>query len=255
MAYFTGRDVKVWITTEHLSDGVKYNASGELLARVNVNAVTSPIDSQLTECIVPALQNAGMAPWVTSDITGVDVSIGAQDEDISFKGLRNVGKIEVKKDTSVTITKKKTDVGFSLLFQGKTKASESPTTAGRHGGRYGLIGNSTPDAMLIADGTGDPKSTKGDMGSGSNQSFGYRVFVEMKAEGVAGDGTGEVLVVPNCHFMDYTHSVSNEAANEEAFTLTSQVKPFIWNGTKAEFADGVNAYNGKAVLCTVATLL
>ena len=116
MAYFTGRDVKVWITTEHLSDGVKYNASGELLARVNVNAVTSPIDSQLTECIVPALQNAGMAPWVTSDITGVDVSIGAQDEDISFMGLRNVGKIEVKKDTSVTITKKKTDVGFSLLL-------------------------------------------------------------------------------------------------------------------------------------------
>lgn len=254
MAYFTGRDVKIWVTTEHLVDGVKMTESGgkKLLdVRVNVNAVGDPVAAQKLECIVPSLGNAGMNVWAMSDITGVDVSIGAQDEDISFMGLRNVGKIEVKKDTSVSITRKKSDAGHTLLFQGKTLATSSPTTSGNHSARYGLIANAAADAMLISDGTVDPKSTKGDM-SGNNQSFGYRVFVELKPDSTGTAGDGEVLVIPNCHFMEYGHTVSNESANEESFTLTSQVKPFIMNGTKAGALDS-SAYIGKAVTCTAAT--
>ena len=257
MAYFTGRDVKIWVTTEHLTDGVKMtedSGNKKLDVRAGVNAVGEPVATQKLECIVPSLGNAGMNNWVMSDITGVDVSIGAQDEDISFMGLRNVGKIEVKKDTSVSITRKKSDAGFTLLFQGKTLAASSPTTSGNHSARYGLIANADADAMLIADGTVDPKSAKGDMGSGSNQSFGYRVFVELKGDSTGTSGDGEVLVIPNCHFMEYGHTVSNESANEETFTLTSQVKPFIMNGTKAGTAD-TSAYIGKAVTCTTATLL
>ena len=256
MAYFTGRDVKIWVTTEHLVDGVKMTESGgkKLLdVRVNVNAVGDPVAAQKLECIVPSLGNAGMNVWAMSDITGVDVSIGAQDEDISFMGLRNVGKIEVKKDTSVSITRKKSDAGHTLLFQGKTLATSSPTTSGNHSARYGLIANAAADAMLISDGTVDPKSTKGDM-SGNNQSFGYRVFVELKPDSTGTAGDGEVLVIPNCHFMEYGHTVSNESANEESFTLTSQVKPFIMNGTKAGALDS-SAYIGKAVTCTAATEL
>jgi len=255
MAYFTGRDVKIWVTTEHLTDGVRMTEDGtkkKLDVRVNVNAVTDPVASQKLECVVPSLGNAGMNNWAMSDITGVDVSIGAQDEDISFMGLRNVGKIEVKKDTSVSITRKKSDAGFTLLFQGKTLAASSPTTSGNHSARYGLIANTAADAMLIADGTVDPKSAKGDMGSGSNQSFGYRVYVELKGDSTGTAGDGEVLVIPNCHFMEYGHTLSNESANEETFTLQSQVKPFIMNGTKAGTTDA-SAYIGKAVTCTAAT--
>lgn len=254
MAYFTGRDVKIWVTTEHLVDGVKMTEDGgkKLLdVRVNVNAVGDPVAAQKLECIVPSLGNAGMNVWAMTDITGVDVSIGAQDEDISFMGLRNVGKIEVKKDTSVAITRKKSDAGHTLLFQGKTLAASSPTTSGNHSARYGLIANAAADAMLISDGTVDPKSTKGDM-AGNNQSFGYRVFVELKPDSTGTAGDGEVLVIPNCHFMEYGHTVSNETANEETFTLTSQVKPFIMNGTKAGALDS-SAYIGKAVTCTAAT--
>ena len=189
-----------------------------------------------------------VAQWVCQ-------SIGAQDEDISFMGLRNVGKIEVKKDTSVSITRKKSDAGFALLFQGKTLSTSSPTTSGFHGARYGLIANADADAMYIADGTVDPKSTKGDM-AGNNQSFGYRVFVELKPDSTGTAGDGEVLVIPNCHFMEYGHTLSNETANEETFTLTSQVKPFIMNGTKDGTAD-TSAYKAgtKAVACTTAALL
>jgi len=254
MAYFTGRDVKIWVTTEHLVDGVKMTENGgkKLLdVSVGVNAVDDPTAAQKLECILPSLGNAGMNNWVMPDITGVDVSIGAQDEDISFMGLRNVGKIEVKKDTSVSITRKKSDAGFTLLFQGKTNPNSSPTTSGFHSARYGLIANTAGSEMMIADGTVDPKSAKGDM-SGSNQCFGYRVYVELKGDSTGTAGDGEVLVIPNCHFMEYSSSVSNESANEESFTLQSQVKPFIMNGTKAGALD-TSAYIGKAVTCTAAT--
>jgi len=256
MAYFTGRDVKIWVTTEHLTDGIKFHQAGglkKLTTRIDGSFVGAPTVAQSLEMIVPSLGNAGMNNWAMTDITGVDVSIGAQDEDISFMGLRNVGKIEVKKDTSVSITRKKSDAGFTLLFQGKTDSAVSNTTHGNHSGRYGLVANPSSEWMAISDGTVDPKSTKGDMGTGSNQSFGYRVFVELKA-GTDGGDDGEVLVIPNCHFMEYTSSVSNESANEESFTLQSQVKPFIWNGTKAGALD-TSAYTGKAVLCTLASLL
>ena len=260
MAYFTGRDVKIWVTTEHLVDGVKMteNDGKKLLdVSIGVNAVDEPTAANKLEHILPSLGNAGMNNWAMSDITGVDVSIGAQDEDISFMGLRNVGKIEVKKDTSVSITRKKSDAGFTLLFQGKTNPNSSPTTSGYHSARYGLISNAAGNGMMIADGTVDPKSTKGDIGgSSSNQTFGYRVFVELKPDSTGTAGDGEVLVIPNCHFMEYGHTLSNETANEESFTLTSQVKPFIMNGTKDGTAD-TDAYKAgtKAVACTAATEL
>ena len=56
--------------------------------------------------------------------------------------------------------------------------------------------------------------------------------------------------------MEYGHTLSNESANEETFTLTSQVKPFIMNGTKdASHSLDTSAYSGKAIECTVASLL
>ena len=251
MAYFTGRDVRVWITTEHPDDGIELTSEGTLPGarslQVKTGADAATPDTQI---IVSGLDAAGLTAWMLSDITGVDVSVGAQDEDISFMGLRNVGKIEVKKDTSVSITRKKSDPKFSMLFQGKTRTGGTPyvnhsaSGAGTHAGRDGLI-NATSGGttgMKVADGTTDPKSTLDDA---SNQCFGYRVFVELKAESSADAGDGEVLVIPNCMFSEYGHTLSNESANEETFTLTSQVKPFIYMGNKSG-----GAYAGNAVAQT-----
>ena len=245
MAYFTGRDVTLWITTEHPDDGIKMgNAPATALF---LDADADEDATQGTDQIVTGLDAAGLAAWAISDITGVDVSIGAQDEDISFMGLRNVGKIEVKKDTTVAITRKKSDVRFSMLFQGQTDSSNS-NGDGKHSGRYGLIANSS-GAMKISDGTTDPKTTKDDQGT-AKQCFGYRVFVELKPESSADAGDGEVLVIPNCHFMEYGHTLSNETANEETFSLTSQVKPFNYNGTKSS-----SKYAGAAVTQTDVSLM
>lgn len=242
MAYFTGRDVRVWVTSEHSDDGVRLDGTNtptdQLMVHADADAATP---SNLT--IISGLDAAGKTAWMLSDITGIDVSVGAQDEDISFMGLRNVGKLEVKKDTSVSITRKKGDVKFSMLFQGKTNTSHS-NGDGKHGARYGLINSG---GMKISDGTTDPKTTLDDA---SGQCFGYRVFVELKPESSAGGGDGEVLVVPNCMFSEYGHTLSNEAANEESFTMTSQVKPFIYNATKSG-----GAYAGNAVAQTATSLM
>jgi len=235
MAYFTGRDVSEWVVTEHATDGIARRdaANGtEPMDRLKVYGDVNTVSTGAsTAAILGCLGNAGEPNWQISDITGLDVSIAAQDEDISYIGLRNVGKIEVKKDTSITLTRKKGDNKLSLMFQGKTYTDDSPTSDGLHSGRAGLIANAAGNAMLIADGTVDPKSTLDD---GSNQCFGFRVFVELKAAtGSSGaNGDGEVLVIPNCQMMEYGHTLSNESANEETLTLTSQVKPFIVNGTK-----------------------
>ena len=241
MAYFTGRDVRLWVTTEHPDDGVRIDGTSpgdQLITYPDVNTNDS-------NAIFAGLADAGLTAWLLSDITGVDVSVGAQDEDISFMGLRNVGKLEIKKDTSVSITRKKSDVKFAMLFQGKTKANNS-NGDGKHGARYGLINSS---GMKISDGTTDPKSTLDDAGT-AKQCFGYRVFVELKPESAADAGDGEVLVIPNCMFSEYSHTLSNEASNEESFTLTSQVKPFIYNGTKSG-----GAYTGLAVTQTATSLM
>jgi hypothetical protein len=243
MAYFTGRDVRLWVTTEHPDDGVEIDGSApgdQLLVFTNADAGTLDANA-----IITGLDAAGLTAWMLSDITSVDVSVGAQDEDISFMGLRNVGKLEVKKDTSVSITRKKSDVKFTMLFQGKTKADNS-NGDGKHGARYGLINSG---GMMISDGTTDPKTTLDDAGT-AKQCFGYRVFVELKPESATDAGDGEVLVIPNCMFSEYSHTVSNESANEESFTLTSQVKPFIYNGTKSS-----GAYTGLAVTQTATSLM
>ena len=249
MAYFTGRDVKLWVTTEHSDDGVRLDGTNtptdRLMVHENADAATPG-----TLSIISGLDAAGLVSWALSDVTGLDVSVGAQDEDISFMGLRNVGKIEVKKDTSVSITRKKSNVKLSMLFQGKTKSTNS-NGDGKHGARYGLIDAS---GMKISDGTTDPKTTLDDA---SGQCFGYRVFIELKAESTADAGDGEVLVIPNCMFSEYGHTLSNEAANEETFTLTSQVKPFIYNGTKAALGTTPEtyAYAGLAVTQTATSLM
>ena len=51
-----------------------------------------------------------------SDLVGVDISIGATDEDITYIGQRSVLKAEIKKETTVTLTRKKsTGVLTSVL--------------------------------------------------------------------------------------------------------------------------------------------
>ena len=236
MAYYTGRDVAVWITSEHADDTIKVmdNVSP---AKLHVYASASSdgtINVSNGKTHIGSLGNAGDADWKITDLTGVDVAIGAQDEDINYIGLRNQGKIEVKKETSVTLTRKKGDNFFTMVNQGSCDSGQAEDAAGLHGARHGLIANSA-GAMKIASGITDPKNTVDDVSSTNKSCYGYRVYVALKESTT---GAGEVLVIPNCTFSEYTTTMSNESANEESFTLSSMVRPLIWNGTVTSNAFG-----------------
>lgn len=235
MAYYTGRDVAVWVCAEHADDTIKVmdNVSPPKLEVYSTASSDGTINVSNGKTHIGSLGNAGDSDWKITDLTGVDVSIGAQDEDINYIGLRNQGKIEVKKETSITLTRKKGDNFFTMVNQGSCTSSHAEDTAGKHGARWGLIDVS--GTMKIASGITDPKNTVDDVSSTNKSCYGYRVYVALKE---ATDGTGEVLIIPNCTFSEYTTTMSNESANEESFTLSSSVKPKIWNGTVTSNAFG-----------------
>ena len=224
MAYYTGTDVKVWICTEHASAGITIDANHKLLVE------TSTFTAGGIQISPMGLANKGLGfnDFNISDITGVDLSIGAQDEEISFFGTKTPGKIETKADLSVTLTKKKSNKLFSTLVQGQTDDTASYAATGLHAGRHGLIKSSSTSDMRIADGTVDPKSTT----DGTNVSYGYRVAIQLKdssgTDGASKDGT--VIVLRNCTLGAYTTTLSNESADEESIELVTMVKPLILNG-------------------------
>jgi len=249
MAYFTGKDVDVWVTTEHENDYMEVKNG---LIEVKAGAGTSGSAITGTGLFSGSLDMAGKSGNRITDVSGCDLSVGAVDEDISFFGLRNVGKIEVKKDSSVTITRKKSNHNNMVAFQGQTKANQSYDEVGNHSGRWGLIENTGASAMVVANGTVDPKSTKDDTNPG-DCCYGFRVFIELKGNTKAHNATantadGVVMIIPNCTMMEYSSTVSNEASNEETFTFSSMVKPILWNGD----IDANGAYDSGAITQTLA---
>jgi hypothetical protein len=130
------------------------------------------------------------------NITGVDLSLGTMDEDVQFIGQRNVLKAEIKKENTVTMTRKKNDEVWNVCY---------------NEARFGLN-----EAGTLGDGQYQPDFT----------TYGYRVALKFK------DGSdGEVLILPNCCITEYSVSLSPDASQEESITFMSYVNPIILNGT------------------------
>ena len=222
MAYYTGTDVKVWVCTESPDAGLDLSGTGSTL-----KVVTSFTAGDVK--IVPRGSHIGYADFNIADITGVDLSIGAQDEEISYFGTKTPGKIETKADMSVTITKKVRDRLFATMAQGNTITGNSVGSGG-HGGKHGICVAVGGSSILIHDGTIDPKSSLDD---GGTIGYGYRVAIQLKAASSGSATDGAVVVLRNCSLGEYTHTVSADTANEESITFTSGVSPLILNGLMA----------------------
>ena len=241
MAYYTGTDVKVWITTEHDDRGilVETHNNREMLAAETGTFTTANTNLQ----IPPRDTHIGYTGYNLADITGVDLSVGTMDEDISYFGTKTIGKSKVKDDLSVTITKKKSTPLFALMAQGICKTGSSQDGTGLHSAKYGLIlgdGLATGSSahMKIANGTTDPKSSTDD---NSAVCYGYRVAIQLKAASSASAKDGTVMILRNCTLGEYTHTTSNDAANDETITFVSMVAPLIVNGVKTgNVFDGAN---------------
>ena len=149
---------------------------------------------------------------VPTNITGLDLSFGVMDEDVAFVGQRNILKAEVKKDNSVTLTRKKADTVWNTIY---------------NHARFGLIDH---------DDTEDNSATNLVVGSASFhqgldapdfQQYGYRVYLRFGGSTSA----DEIFVLRNCCVTDYSVTMGADSVQEESITLQSYVDPIIRDGT------------------------
>tara|TARA_Y100001963_G_scaffold155508_1_gene246892 strand:+ start:918 stop:1997 length:1080 start_codon:yes stop_codon:yes gene_type:complete len=140
------------------------------------------------------------------DVVGIDFTLGALDEDIAYFGQRTALKAEIKKEVSIVLTMKKKNDAWTQLW---------------NNARCGL--RATTGAATLAAGSNNiefDNSLTMPYHDGTNTSFGYRVYLELKA------GT-EVLSCPNMCMSEYSVSFNTDGVQEETITLYGNVTPSI----------------------------
>ena len=211
MSYYLGRDVKVWLTTEDADTGIKVDGT-DCSAVVGAQDGSFFADERVAASVADNLALA--------DLTGVDIGIGVSDEDISYIGQRSVLKAEIKKETTVSLTRKKSSREWDIIFNGPTKSTESSSSPVdlKHGARWGCM------SSKVSDGAAAPKAHRDDSPTSGEYTFGYRVYIQLK------DGT-ETIGVPMCQVTGHSVSINGDGTTEETMEFSSNVTPII--GTDA----------------------
>ena len=198
MAYFLGSDVEVVITTESLTHSVRlvestnrYTLSAENAATPTGGLGINKLDHLNQEFPGDALV----------DITGVDLGIGAMDEDIDYLGHNTPLKAEIRKNTTLTLTFKRKNVVFDVLFSGDDQGNF---------GRYGVKGSG------LGDGLSEPTIE-----------LGYRLVLKLKA-------SNEFFVLRNCQMTANNITLSPDGTQEQSVEFTTMVEPLV----RASVADG-----------------
>ena len=187
MTYFLGRDVKVYIGTETDAATVQWKPTATGSAWVFTDATTPTTDYTM---LAAARDNSDDEDSRVEQLSGVDLSIGAMDEDTSYLGFRGVTKVEIKKETTLSLTRKKQDASWDEWF---------------NDGRFGV--NTANDNFHTP-------------GVEPFQDYGYRIWVKLK------DST-DVFTLRNCCIQ--SHSVSNnvDGTSDETLEFMSYVEPVI----------------------------
>ena len=218
MVYFLGRAVEVFVSTE--SSQSDDSSVGITSREAKVVATGS--------AVFPSMENgASISGGLLSDVTGVDVSIGVSDEDVGpFFGQTSTHKVQLREENTVTITKKKTNDNFDILFNGPSATSTfygSNADAARMGARFGVIWDGT-SAWNINDGRSNPKFTKGQ--TASNRPYGYRVHVRLKNA-----AAGPVYALRGCEWTGHTMTLNADGAAEETLEFASTIMPTLTTGS------------------------
>ena len=212
MVYYLGRDVNVWLTTEDTNTCVQRNGTQSLIS-INTGAPASVKVEDGTAHSTFALRlhaDSVEAGDALADITGVDVGIGVTDEDITYMGQRSVLKAEIKKETTVTLTRKKKGPLWDLIFNGPAEGSGSIVATYAGSVRWGLTNGK------MSDGSRSPKDhTDG----GSNVTFGYRVHVQLSST--------ETISIPGCQVTGHSVTLNADGTTEETMEFMSNATPFI----------------------------
>ena len=190
MVYFLGRDVSVLVGVERDAFSI---ANGSPAATVQ-NDDGSDVSGGNTDIKPRDTLNVTTGVGKMADVTGVDITLGSIDEDIAYMGQRTALKAEIKKETTVVITKKKIDGFFSSIFSQNL--------------RHGVAGTAT-----LAD----------SQNQGLEQptiNHGFRVLVALKDD-------KEVISIAGCIFSEYGTTVNADGVTEETLSFMSHVTPKI----------------------------
>ena len=223
MAYFLGRDVDVYVTLETVGVGSPSGVAVSTTDSVDLVANAS--------ALIPAMEsNALVLSGAVTDVTGVDLSIGVSDEDVGpFFGQLATQKIEIRKETTVSLTRKKSNTDWDVIFNGPTVAGEfygSAANAARMGARFGAEYSGT--TMMVSQGLVNPTGVL-ETGSTTTSCYGYRIHLRMK------DGdTGEVFTVRNCAYTGHTVSLNADGTSEETMEFTASMTPYVYTPTGSD---------------------
>tara|TARA_Y100000034_G_scaffold91188_1_gene109972 strand:- start:34 stop:582 length:549 start_codon:yes stop_codon:yes gene_type:complete len=178
MVYFLGRDVAVTIKA---GDNIGVEA-----------------DSTFSYAGGAAAEFASATGVAVSDLTGVDLGIGVTDEDVTYIGSRTVLKAEIKKETTISLTRKKSDNVWDAIFNG--------------GARWGVPADATSPIANVA---GEPNVSSG-------VTFGYQIEITLK-----GSPDGELFTVKNAQITGHAVTLSADGTTEETLEFVSQIDPVI----------------------------
>jgi len=184
MVYFLGRDVAVTIKA---ADDVKAFTASSLVAADGTGDTAF----------------ASVAGVAVSDLTGVDLGIGVTDEDVTYIGSKTVLKAEIKKETTVSLTRKKSNNAWDAVFNA--------------GARWGTDGSDG----LISNLAGEPDVSTDTAPDGDDSLyFGYQLKIQLR-------NAVEVFTVPNCQITGHTVTLTPDGTTEETLEFLSQETPTI----------------------------
>ena len=226
MTYFLGRDVDLYITTESATNNEGGTAQSIVVA--SDEAVFADTSAATAGEAIPEMAVASAPKGIINDVTGIDLSISVSDEDVGpFLGKPQImQKVELRKETVVTITKKKYNNFWDVIFNGPANSTDfvgSSTNAKRQGARFGIEYTSST-AVKIANGNQFMHDTD-DIAGSTNCCYGYRLHLQLKAYDSTTGITEEVFTIPNCVMTGHTVSLNADGVTEETLEFTSSVAP------------------------------
>jgi len=215
MTYFLGKDVDLYWTTE--ASGLSISGTMDTTVGDSLSGAAG-MTSASTGLLVLERDDGIHTSTKLTDVTGIDFTPGATNEDISYMGQNTNLSAQVKHEFSLTVTKKKNDTVWDQLYNGR--------------GRDGAYSTLTSDGVVTADATGAAYTYKVHDGLTTSrmQNFGYRLYLVLK------DGS-EVFVIRNCCMTGHTVTLNADGTQEETAEFYSYVKPLIVSGS----TDTVNA--------------
>ena len=216
MVYFLGRDVNVAISTES-------DVSGDNVSVASNKCVSGAAGTHIkfaADMAGSTFASFGGGDGIVQDLTGVDISVGAMDEDITYIGQKGTAKVEQKKEITVTLTHKKKDDVWGTIFNGPTNNTslENFSADQAFGARWGLDKTGSATAPYLGAGLANPRDVI--VSGTTNVCYGYRIHVQLKS-GSATDGTTATLSIPNAAITSYTVSLNADGVTEESLEFTT----------------------------------